>query len=392
MTAASRTQAETSPFLPLFKRHPVNFVRGEGVWLFDDEGKRYLDMLAGIAVNVLGHAHPALVQTISEQAGTLLHTTNLFHHPWGTAAAEALVGRIGPGGVYFCNSGTEANEAAIKLVRKRAWRAGETGRTQIVAIEGSFHGRTLGSLSLTIQPAKWEGFQPLPTDVVSVPFDDVDALDEAITDRTAAVFIETIQGEMGIRPLSDGFVERARTATLERGAMLVVDEIQTGLGRTGMWWDHEHHGIRPDVITVAKGLGGGVPAGAMWVDERYVDAFQPSDHGTTQGGNPLACAAAATVLETIASEDLVRNARVVGDVLRSAVAPLGAEVRGRGLLLAVELGEAKASDVVRAALARGLVVNDVNPTSIRLAPPLILTADEAEQGAELLKQAIEDVS
>lgn len=391
MSAPSGTR-ETSAFLPLFRRHPVNFVRGEGVWLIDDDGKRYLDLLAGIAVNVLGHAHPALVRTISEQAGTLLHTTNLFHHPWGTRAAEALVARVGPGGVYFCNSGTEANEAAIKLVRKRAWRAGETARTQIVAVEGSFHGRTLGSLSLTIQPAKWEGFQPLPGDVVPVPFDDVDALDAAITDRTAAVFIETIQGEMGIRPLSDAFVTKARTATLERGAMLVVDEIQTGLGRTGTWWDHEHHGIRPDVITVAKGFGGGVPAGAMWVDERYVDAFQPSDHGTTQGGNPLACAAAVTVLETIASEGLVDNARAVGDVLRRAVEPCGSEVRGRGLLLAVELGRPVAGEVVKAALARGLVVNDVNPTSIRLAPPLVLTAEEAELGADLLRQAIEDVS
>ncbi len=380
-----------APFLPLFRRHPVVFEHGQGVWLYDIDGKRYLDMLAGIAVSVLGHAHPALVEAISQQAGRLLHTTNLFHHPQGIAAAEAVVGRIGPGGVYFCNSGTEANEAAIKLVRKRAWRAGETERREIVAVDGSFHGRTLGSLSITMQPPKWEGFAPLPGEVHSVPFDDVDALDAAITENTAAVFIETIQGEMGIRPLSQAFIERARTATLERGAMLVVDEIQTGMGRTGSWWGYEHHGIRPDVVTVAKGLGGGMPAGAMWVDERYVDAFQPSDHGTTQGGNPLACAATVAVLETIDRDELIDNAQRVGDVLREALMPLGSEVRGRGLLLAVDLGRPVASAVVSEALQRGLVVNDVNPTSIRLAPPLIITEGEALQGADLLRSAIEAV-
>jgi acetylornithine aminotransferase len=382
--------AYDAPFLPLFRRHPVVFERGEGVWLYDEDGKRYLDMLAGIAVSLLGHGHPALVSAISEQAARLLHTTNLFHHHPGTAAAAALVSKLGPGGVFFCNSGTEANEAAVKLVRKRAWRSGQSGRTQIVAVEGSFHGRTLGSLSITIQPAKWEGFSPLPADVVTVAFDDVAALDAAITDQTAAVFIETIQGESGINPLSSEFVARARDATLERGALLVVDEVQTGMGRTGAWWGFEHHGIRPDVVTVAKGLGGGVPAGAMWVDEQHTDAFQPSDHGTTQGGNPLACAAALAVIQTIDGEGLIENARTVGGALRKAIEPLG-EVRGAGLLLAVDLGRPVSSAVVSAALQRGLVVNDVNPTSIRLAPPLILTEAEALEGAELLRAAIEDV-
>jgi acetylornithine aminotransferase len=381
-----------SPFLPLFRRHPVSFERGEGVYLYDGEGKRYLDMLAGIAVNLLGHAHPALVAAISDQARRVLHTTNLFHHPQGLAAAEALVAKLGPGGMFFCNSGTEANEAAIKLVRKRAWRTGEPERTRIVALEGSFHGRTLGSLSITIQPPKWEGFGPLPGDVVTVAFDDPDALDAAVDERTAAVFVETIQGEVGIRPVSQPFVERARAVTEERGALLVVDEIQTGMGRTGAWWGFEHHGIRPDVVTLAKGLGGGVPTGAMWVDEKFVDAFQPSDHGTTQGGNPLSCAATVAVLETIDREGLVENAAKVGAALRKAVEPLGVEVRGRGLLLALELGRPVASAIVSAALKRGVIVNDVNPTSIRLAPPLILKEDQALEGAELLGQAIEDVS
>ena len=381
-----------APFLPLFKRLPVVFERGEGVFLYDTDGKRYLDLMAGIAVSVLGHAHPALVRAISDQAGRLLHTTNLFHHPQGAAAAEAVVGRIGPGGVYFCNSGTEANEAAIKLVRKGAWRAGEEQRTEIVAVEGSFHGRTLGSLSITIQPAKWEGFGPLPSGVVTVPHDDVGALDAAITERTAAVFIETIQGEVGIRPMSQEFIEKARTATLERGAMLVVDEIQTGMGRTGSWWGYDHHGIRPDVVTLAKGLGGGVPAGAMWVDERYVDAFQPSDHGTTQGGNPLACAATVAVLETIDAEGLIENAANVGEALRDALTPLGAEVRGRGLLLALDLDKPVAGAVVAETLSRGVVVNEVNATSVRIAPPLVLTAEQALAGVEVLRDAIEVVT
>ncbi|MEX0875237.1 MAG: acetylornithine/succinylornithine family transaminase [Actinomycetota bacterium] len=380
-----------APFLPLFRRHSVVFERGEGVWLFDEKGGRYLDLMAGIAVSLLGHAHPALVRAISEQAAKVLHTTSLFHHGPGTAAAEAIVDRIGPGGVFFCNSGTEANEAAIKLVRKRAWRAGQPGRTEIVAIEGSFHGRTLGSLSITVQPAKWEGFAPLPAGVVTVPFDDVAALEAAVGEHTAAVFIEPIQGEIGIRPISDDFAKAARALTTEHNAMLVVDEIQTGMGRTGAWWGIEHYGIRPDTVTLAKGLGGGVPAGALWVDADYVDAFQPSDHGTTQGGNPLACAAAVAVFETIEKDGLIANARKVGESLRAALAPLGTEVRGRGLLLAVELGEPIASDVVRAGLERGIVVNDVNPTSIRLAPPLIITEEQALEGAEKLRASIEAV-
>ncbi len=242
-----------------------------------------------------------------------------------------------------------------------------------------------------MQPAKWEGFAPLPEDVVSVPFDDVDALDVAVSDETAAVFIETIQGEVGIRPMSSEFVQAARKLTQERGALLVVDEVQTGMGRTGSWWGIDHHDADADVVTLAKGLGGGVPAGAMWVAAEHAGAFQPSDHGTTQGGNPLACAATVAVFETIENDGLIENARKVGEVLRSALEPLGKEVRGRGLMLAVELGEPIAGDVVKASLDEGLVVNDVNPTSIRLVPPLILTEDQALQGASRLAKAIEKV-
>jgi predicted acetylornithine/succinylornithine family transaminase len=379
-------------FLPLFKRHPITFARGEGVWLYDTDGRAYLDFMAGIAVNLLGHAHPALVDAISEQAGRVLHTTNLFWTEPAIAAAEAIVSHLPGGRVFFCNSGTEANEAAIKFVRKHAWRNGETSRRQIVAVEGSFHGRTLGSLSLTIQPKKWEGFEPLPGSVVSVGFDDIDALDEAVTEQTAAVFIEPIQGEIGIRPMSDAFVHAARTLTRERGALLVADEVQTGMGRTGSWWGLDHYGVGADVVTLAKGLAGGVPMGALWARDEIADAFRPSDHGTTQGGNPLACAACAAVFATIEKDDLVNNATDVGAVLAGSLRARGYEVRGRGLLLAAELGREVASAVVAKALEHGLIVNDVNPTSVRFAPPLVATADEAREAVERFDAAVKDAT
>jgi acetylornithine aminotransferase len=347
--------------------------------------------MAGISMNNVGHCHPAVVRAITEQAARLINCSNLYYTEPMIALAEWIRDSSLGGRVFFCNSGTEANEAAIKLVRKRAWRAGQPDRTDIVAIEGSFHGRTLGSLSITIQPAKWEGFAPLPGGVVTVPFDDVAALEKCIGEHTAAVFIEPIQGEVGIRPISNEFAAAARELTTEHGALLVVDEIQTGMGRTGAWLGIEHYGIRPDVVTLAKGLGGGVPAGAMWVDASYVDSFQPSDHGTTQGGNPLACAAAVAVFETIEREGLIENSRRVGESLRTALEPLGTEVRGRGLLIALDLGEPIAGDVVRAGLERGIVVNDVNPTSIRLAPPLIITEEQALEGVEKLSASIDAV-
>jgi len=379
-------------FLPLFNRHDVTFTHGEGVWLYDANGKAYLDFMAGIAVNLLGHAHPALVEAIAEQAGKVLHTTNLFWTEPVIAAAEAIVSHLPGGRVFFCNSGTEANEAAIKFVRKHAWRKGEAERREIVAVEGSFHGRTLGSLSLTIQPKKWEGFAPLPGDVVPVPFDDVAALEAAVSDKTAAVFIEPIQGESGIRPMSEDFVHAVRKLTSDRGALFVADEVQTGMGRTGSWWGFEHYGVTPDVVTLAKGLAGGVPMGALWAAEAYVNAFQPSDHATTQGGNPLACAACATVFATIEREGLVENAKVVGGELRGALEGFGYEVRGRGLLLAVELGREVSSAVVRAGLTHGLIVNDVNPTSVRFAPPLIAKPEDAQEAASRFHAAVKDVA
>jgi acetylornithine aminotransferase len=377
----------TGPLLRNVGRYDVTFDRGEGIWLYDTDGKRYMDMLAGIAVCALGHSHPALVDTLQRQAARLWHVSNLFYTKEIVEAGEALVDKLGPGRVFFCNSGTEANEAAIKLARKRAWRTGEPERVEIVAVEGSFHGRTMGSLAATVQPAKWEGFAPLPGGFTSVAFNDVDALDGAVGERTAAVIVEPVQGEGGVRPLTQEFMRAARALTAERGALLLCDEIQTGLGRTGTWWGYEPYEVAPDVVTLAKALGGGFPVGATWVAEAYADALQPSDHSTTQGGGPLACAVVKTMLDTIEKEGLVQNAADVGAWIRGQFD----DVRGAGLLLAVELGRPIANQVVRAALDRGLIVNDVTPSAIRLAPPLTIAQDEAGQGVALLKAAIEDV-
>ena len=370
-------------------RYPITFVRGEGAWLYDEEGERYLDFLGGVAVCALGHGHRALTAALQEQAAQLLHVSNLFYTPQILEAAEAIITRLGPGRVYFCNSGTEANEAAIKAVRKHAWRRGETERYEIVCVEGSFHGRTMGALAATMQPPKKLGFGPLPEGFVSVPLNAVDALEKAVTERTAAIFVEPIQGEAGVRPLTSVFARRARELASKRGAALVADEIQTGVGRTGRWWGFEHLGITPDIVTVAKGIGGGFPVGAMWVSPSYADSLQPSDHSTTQGGGPLACAAVVATLKTISEEGLVQRAEEVGKWLMGELEPLDVDVRGKGLLIGIDLGAPRAAAVVRAALERRLIVNDVTPTAIRLAPPLIVSDGEADVAVRRLREALE---
>jgi predicted acetylornithine/succinylornithine family transaminase len=385
-------QIQRNYLLANYGRHPIVFERGQGVMLYDADGKEYLDFLAGIAVCSLGHSHPALVKAIQDQAAKLLHVSNYFYTAPGIAAAEAIADHLGGGRVFFCNSGAEANEAAIKLARKVAWRNGHTDRVEIVSLEGSFHGRTLGSLAATIQPAKWEGFGPLPAGVVPIALNDIEALRTSVTARTAAVIFEPIQGEGGIRPVDEDFVVAARKLCWERGAILIADEVQTGMGRTGKWWGFEHFGVRPDVVTLAKGLGSGVPVGAMWVDESFADGLRPGDHGTTFGGGPLVCAAVKTVFDTIERERLVDNAFAMGERLASAIAPLGESVRGKGLLLGLELGRPIASAVVKAALEHGLVVNDVNASTIRLAPPLIVAEAEVDEAASRLKAAVAAVS
>ncbi|MGH2758873.1 MAG: aspartate aminotransferase family protein [Actinomycetota bacterium] len=370
------------------RRYTVSFAHGEGVWLYDTSGERYLDFLGGVAVCALGHRHPALTKALQDQAGRLLHVSNLFYTPQIVEAAETITAKLGAGHVYFCNSGTEANEAAIKAARKHAWRNGHTDRYEVVAVDGSFHGRTLGSLAATMQPLKREGFGPLPEGFVAVPLNDVSALTSAVTDRTAAIIIEPIQGESGIRPLRAEFAQAARRLCSDNGATLICDEIQTGVGRTGRWWGYEHLGVDPDIVTLAKALGGGFPVGAMWVRTELAGALQPGDHSTTQGGGPLASAAVIATLRAIDDEGLVERADTVGKWLASELAPLGVEVRGAGLLWGLDLGEPRAGAVARAALDQRLIVNDVTASTVRLAPPLIVSDTEAEEGVRRLRAAL----
>ncbi|WP_205475140.1 acetylornithine transaminase [Nocardioides sp. SYSU D00038] len=362
--------------------------RGEGAHVWDADGREYVDLLGGIAVNALGHGHPALVEAVSNQLATLGHVSNLFATGPQVELAERLVELLGagPAKVFLANSGSEANEAAFKLTRR-------TGRTQVVVAEGSFHGRTMGALALTSKEAYRTPFEPLPGDVVFVPYGDVDALAAAVTDVTAAILLEPMQGEAGVLVPPEGYLAAARRIADEHGALLWLDEVQTGIGRTGRWFAHHsarhsgHSGtaagpspVVPDIVTVAKGLGGGFPIGACIGVGAAGDLLQPGNHGSTFGGNPVACAAALAVLATIEAEDLLEHVTVLGHKLRDGLAadPRVSEVRGEGLLIGLDLTEEAAADVATAALEAGYIVNNATPRRIRLAPPLVLTADDAD--------------
>jgi acetylornithine aminotransferase len=348
--------------------------RGEGVYVWDAEGNRYLDLLGGIAVNALGHAHPALVDAVVTQLRTLGHVSNFFATEPQIALAERLLALLGhEGRVFFTSSGTEANEAALKMTRR-------TGRTHLVAAEGSFHGRTMGALALTSKAAYREPFEPLPGDVTFVPYGDPDALAAAVTDRTAAVVLEPIQGEAGVVVPPDGYLAAARDVTAERGALLWLDEVQTGMGRTGDWFAHTASGVVPDIVTLAKGMAGGIPVGAAVGLGAAGSLLGPGNHGTTFGGNPVAAAAALAVIETIERDDLLRNAAEVGAGLRRGLAhPHVTEVRGRGLLLGLDLDQPRSAAVAAAARRRGFILNDCTPEVVRIAAPLVLTADQAAE-------------
>ncbi|WP_028709372.1 acetylornithine transaminase [Propionicicella superfundia] len=356
-------------------------VRGEGARVWDAAGKEYLDLLGGIAVNVLGHGHPALIEAVTTQLSTLGHVSNFFASEPQIALAErlsALVTATSPGTparVFFTNSGTEANEAAFKLTRT-------TGRTRVIAFEGSFHGRTMGALALTANPAYREPFAPLPGDVTFLPYGDTAAVEAALDETVAAVVVEAIQGEAGVVPAPEGFLAAVRAAATRVGALLWIDEVQTGIGRTGRWLAHQSAGILPDVVTLAKGLAGGIPIGACVAVGDQADALGPGSHGSTFGGNPVATAAALAVLDTIEREHLLDNAVAIGDRLARGVEGLGhpavAGVRGEGLLRAIVLTRDTAKAVAAAALDAGFIVNAPRPDVIRLAPPLILTAAQAD--------------
>jgi acetylornithine/N-succinyldiaminopimelate aminotransferase len=383
MTTATNTAALqerwSAVMMDNYGTPPLALASGDGAVVTDPDGKSYLDLLGGIAVNVLGHRHPALIEAVTTQLNTLGHTSNLYATEPGIALAEALVAHLGSDSqarVFFCNSGTEANEVAFKITRL-------TGRTKLVAAQGAFHGRTMGSLALTGQPTKQAPFEPLPGDVTHVPYGDVGALAAVVDTDTAAVFLEPIMGEGGVVVPPAGYLAAAREITARHGALLVLDEVQTGVGRTGAFFAHQHDGITPDIVTLAKGLGGGLPIGACLAIGATADLLTPGLHGSTFGGNPVCTAAAVAVLRTLAAEDLIARAGVLGKTLSHGIEglnhPLVDHVRGKGLLQGVVLTAPKGKAVELAARDAGFLVNAAAPDVVRLAPPLIITEAQIEE-------------
>ncbi len=371
--------------IPTYVRNPVEFVRGEGVRLWDDEGNEYLDFLAGISVLNVGHCNPRVVAAIQEQAAKLTHVSNLYYTEQAMRLSQALSQSSLGGKVFLCNSGAEANEAAIKLARRH-----RTGG-EVVVFRDAFHGRTYGSLSATPQEAKQAPFAPLVPGFV-VCEKRPEAVDAAVGPRTAAVLLEPIQGESGVLPLSEELLRAARDACDREGAVLIFDEIQTGMGRTGALWAYEHTGVVPDAITSAKGLGGGLPIGALVTGEKLADTFQPGDHGSTFAGGPVACAAALVALEICADPDLLAHVVAMGERLSAALEelPFVASVRGRGLLIGAELtSDVSAIDLARRALMeQRLVINATGPSSLRLEPPLIVTEEQVDEAVARLEQLV----
>jgi acetylornithine/N-succinyldiaminopimelate aminotransferase len=368
------------------RRLPITFVRGQGCLLYDDAGRAYLDLVAGIAVNLLGHAHPEVAAALASQSQKLIHASNLYFTEPQVELARRLVELSFPSRVFFCNSGAEANEAAIKIARK--WGAkNRDGAFEIITTYGSFHGRTLATVTAGGQHKYSDPFKPLPDGFVHVPYNDIDSIKAATSEKTVAVMLEPVMGEIGVIPAQPGYLAAVRRWCDEHNLLLILDEIQTGLGRTGRWFAHQHHGITPDVMTLAKGLGGGVPIGACLAAPR-ADVFEPGDHGSTFGGNPLACAAALTVLTVIERDGLVGHAAEMGEMLLGVLGGLGAKnVRGLGLMQAVEFAEPRAKAFQQACLESGLIVNAVDDNSVRLVPPLIISAAEIDQAQTTMQKA-----
>ncbi|MEW9531348.1 acetylornithine transaminase [Microbispora sp. NPDC049125] len=379
MTGDALRKRFESAFMPNYGVPPLALARGEGCAVWDADGRRYLDLIGGIAVTSLGHGHPALVEAVSRQVATLAHTSNLFLHEPEVLLAERLLGLLGePARVFLANSGTEANEAALKM----AISYGKAhGRGYFVAAEMGFHGRTLGALSLTGKPSIRDRFGPFPADVRFVPYGDAEALAAAVTDECAAVFLEPTQGEAGVVPPPDGYFRAAREICSSTGALFVADEIQSAIGRTGHWFAHQAEGVVPDILTLAKGLGGGMPIGACVGFGEAGTIFAKGDHGSTFGGNPVSCAAALAVLDTIERDGLLEHVTAVGTTLAEGIAairhPLLKGVRGRGLWLAAVFTAPKAAQVQAAAQDAGFLINALQPDAVRLAPPLVITEPEA---------------
>jgi acetylornithine/N-succinyldiaminopimelate aminotransferase len=388
-----------------YARLPLVLVRGQGVRVWDAEGRSYLDCVGGIAVNSVGHCHPKVVAAITGQAEELIHCSNLYWFPQSAALAKRLVHLSGLDRAFFCNSGTEANEAAIKLVRKYSYERGKKS-TEIISFTNGFHGRTLGSLAATAQPQFWHGFEPLPGGFVHLPFNDIEALRAAITPNTAAIFVEAVQGEGGVNEAAPEFMQALAEIRKKHGVLLVLDEVQCGLGRTGKMFAFEHYGIRPDVITLAKALGGGLPIGALLAGQEVAGVFQPGSHGATFGGNPVACAAALAVLEILEHDHLPANAGHTGSYLKEKLIalkqrfPFIKEVRGSGLLVGMELDHgaprlsgdglpgSAGKQLVALCQERGLLVNCTADRVIRFMPPLTITRAEVDEAVAIVKGAL----
>ncbi|MCP4228480.1 MAG: acetylornithine/succinylornithine family transaminase [Actinomycetia bacterium] len=380
--------------MPTYGPPSVQFMRGEGAYLWDREDKRYLDFLSGLAVTSLGHAHPAVAEALAAQSQRLLHVSNLYatEHNWAVATElDRLIGDGSPanGQVFFCNSGAESNEAAIKLAR----RYGGPGRHVVVCAFQSFHGRTLATLAATGQPQKWDAFQPLPEGFRHVIWDDLDELEKVLDETVAAVMLEPVQGEGGVNPATVEYFTGVQELCRERGILFMVDEVQTGLARTGRWFGFQHFGVEPDVVTMAKALGNGVPIGACWARRDVASSFQPGDHATTYGGQPLATAAARAVLETMVAIDAPTRATEAGAELSATMLelPQVVGVRGLGLLLALELKGVNAQAVAARCLEEGLVVNGITPTALRLAPPLTIDSTHIGEAVAILGPILDEL-
>jgi predicted acetylornithine/succinylornithine family transaminase len=375
--------------MPVFGAPQVMFERGSGTELWDVNGKRYLDFLCGIAVTSLGHSHPVVAKAIADQAHTLMHVSNFFTNPVATETALLVDELLGGGGgqVFLCNSGAEAVEAAIKLARKFGGR----GRHSVVSAFGSFHGRTLAALAATGQPAKHEPFQPMPEGFRHVPFGDIAALSQAVDGEVAAVLLEPVQGEGGVIPASNEYLQAVRTLCNERGALLMMDEVQTGFARTGRWFGFEHAGIAPDVVTLAKAMGNGMPIGALWAKKSVAAVFQPGDHGSTFSGTAIATAAARATIQVMKQINAPERARLQGEYLRASLAKIPAiiDVRGKGLLLGAELRPGIDAKLMYSALLdRGLVTNAVTATALRLAPPLTVSTEEIDEAVGIIADVL----
>ncbi len=386
-------QRDAQNYLAVYQRYPLILDRGEGVYLYGQDGRRYLDFLAGIAVNVLGHGYPPLVAAIAAQAGRLIHCSNLYYTAVQAEAAEKLVRLSGLGKAFFANSGAEANEGAIKLARRYGQRQ-SPDKYHIISATASFHGRTLATLTATGQPKYQQGFGPLPAGFSHVPYGDGAALAAAMNENTCAVLLETVQGEGGVHVPSREYLAQVRALCDSHGALLILDEIQSGVGRCGHFFAYEHFGLRPDIVTLAKGLGGGVPIGAFCARDEVAACFGPGDHGTTFGGNPLACAAANVVLDTVARPDFLNHVKAMGALLRAGLERLQArypahirEVRGLGLLLALELTEPGRA-IVDDCLREGLIINCTAGQVLRFAPPLIVQREHIEALLEILERVL----